>query len=224
MVALLVALTILGFLALDYFVLRPRRRAAEAADAAPLGLVPVTRAIDSMPNGVFLQPTYTWSRVLADGDLAMGVHPLLLGLVGGPLEIELLKNGERVEKGAPFVSLRKQDRRLTVRSPVSGTVTDVNEAPSGSPVWNGAVGPEGNWLYRVRPDRLAQEIPFWLIADQARDWTRRQYERIRNHLLAAVGGGEIGVTMTDGGDIAVGILDNLDAGVWDAFEHRFLNA
>ncbi|MBI3983260.1 MAG: hypothetical protein HY337_10120, partial [Gemmatimonadetes bacterium] len=71
---------------------------------------------------------------------------------------------------------------------------------------------------------LAQEIPFWLIADQARDWTRRQYERIRNHLLAAVGGGEIGVTMTDGGDIAVGILDNLDAGVWDAFEHRFLNA
>jgi glycine cleavage system H protein len=222
MVALLVALTILGFLALDHFVLRPRRRIAEAADAAPLGLVPVTPAIDTMPAGVFLQPTYTWSRVLLDGDLVLGVHPLLFGLVGGPLQVETLRNGDRVEKGAPLVRLKLNDRRLTVRSPIAGTVTDVNQAPATRPEWNGVSGADGGWLYRLRPDRLAHEIPFWMIADQARDWTRRQYDRIREHLLAAAGGGEVGVTMTDGGDLPVGILGHLDAEVWDAFERRFL--
>ena len=222
MVALMVALTILGFLALDYFVLRHRRQADGAADAALPGLVPVSRAIDTMPAGVFLQPTYTWSRVRKDGDLAVGVHPLLLGLVGTPFHFELLKNGEQVEKGAPFIRIEKNGRRLTVRSPVAGVISAVNEAPSGNTVWNGLDGRHGSWLYRIAPEHVAQEVPTWLIADQARDWTRRQYQMVKDHLLAAAGGGEVGVTMTDGGDLPIGILGSLDAAVWDAFQNRFL--
>ncbi|OGU08132.1 MAG: hypothetical protein A2W29_00590 [Gemmatimonadetes bacterium RBG_16_66_8] len=62
-----------------------------------------------------------------------------------------------------------------------------------------------------------------MIADEAREWTRQQYGKVRDYLLTAVGGGEVGVTMTDGGEIAVGILDGLDAGEWGNFERQFLD-
>ena len=222
MVALLVAVSIVGLVALDHFVLRRRREAAAAGAVRP-ALVPVSRAITTMPAGVFLQPTFTWTHVRKDGDLAVGVHPLVLGLVGVPFEFDLLKHGEHVEKNAPLIRIRKDNRSLTVRSPVTGTVTAVNEAPTGGTAWNGLDGPSGSWLYRVAPQRIGRDLPSWMIADEAREWTRQQYGKVRDYLLTAVGGGEVGVTMTDGGEIAVGILDGLDAGEWGNFERQFLD-
>jgi hypothetical protein len=117
MVALLVVLTIIALLAADYFLLRPRRH-EETQEGIPLpGLEPLSAAAAHLPAGVFLQPTFTWSRTQPDGQLLMGIHPLLFGLVGAPYQIDLLPSGEQVGKGAPLARIKKARSRCGPRWP-----------------------------------------------------------------------------------------------------------
>lgn len=222
MVALLVVFTILALLAADYFLLRPRRRVEEPEHIPLPGLEPLSAAIEQLPAGVFLQPTFTWSRIRPDGDLLVGVHPLLFGLVGAPYAIELLPNGEHVGKGTPLARIKKGGRSLTVRSPVGGRITEVNRAIAGETEWKGLNGGNGSWLYRIAPERVASEIPTWMIAERAVEWTAREYQRVREGLLELAAGPEMVRTMMDGGEIPAGVLASLDDTGWTVFERMFL--
>ncbi len=222
MVAVLVVLTILALLAADYFLLRPRRHEEELEDIPLPGLEPLSAAIEHLPAGVFLQPTFTWSRMQPDGSLLMGIHPLLFGLVGAPYRIHLLPQGEQVGKGAPLARIKKGERVLTVRSPVNGRITEVNRAITGETDWTGLNGTNGGWLYRFAPEQAAAEVPGWMIAEQAKEWTRQQYHRVREHLAGLAVGPEMVRTMADGGEVPAGILATLDDAAWTTFEQTFL--
>jgi glycine cleavage system H lipoate-binding protein len=219
MVAVLVVLTIVALLAADYFLLRPRRHEEEFEGIPLPGLEPLSAAITHLPAGVFLQPTFTWSRIQPDGHLLMGIHPLLFGLVGAPYRIELLPSGEQVGKGAPLARIKKGTRTLTVRSPVAGRVVEVNRAITGETDWK---GPDGGWLYRFAAEQALAEVPTWMIAEQAREWTRQQYQRLRELLMTLAVGPEMVRTMADGGEVPAGILGTLDDAAWTQFEHTFL--
>ena len=221
MVAVLVALTVLALLAADYFLLRRGEQAPGAEDAALPGPRSLSAAFTELPAGVFLQPTFTWSRIRPDGDLLLGVHPLLFGLVGPPYGIELLPNGDHVGKGAPLARITKGKRALTIRSPVQGRITEVNHAITHEAEWSALQRGDGSWLYRIAPERVASEVGGWMIADRAAEWTTRQYHRLREHLLA-LAGGEAAQTMMDGGEIPVGVLASLDDRGWVALERLFL--
>lgn len=222
MVAVLVVVTILALLAADYYLLRPRRN-AEGDDEIPLpGLQPLSAAVTQLPAGVFLQPTFTWSRIRPDGEVLLGVHPLLFGLVGAPYGIELLRNGDHVGKGAPLVRIKKGGRSLTVRSPIGGRISEVNHAIAGETAWNGLTHEDGSWLYRMVPERVVAEIPTWMIAERATEWTAREYRRLRERLVELTAGPRAAPTMMDGGEIPVGVLASLDDASWTVFERMFL--
>ena len=225
MVVLLVALTIVALIAADYFLLRPRRAAHSAEEGIPLpGLEPLSAAITRLPAGVFLQPTFTWSRIRGDGHVLLGIHPLLFGLVGAPYDVERLPGGNHVEKGAPLVRIRKGNRRLTVRSPIAGRIAEVNRVVTGETDWTGLNGDGGSWLYRIVPEHVAGEVPTWFIGESATDWTRRQYQRLREQFMALAGEPELAGTMADGGEIPAVILGRLDEAAWTAFEHAVLGS
>lgn len=224
MVALLVALTIVALLAADYYFLRRGRREEELEQIPLPGLEPLSAAITHLPAGVFLQPTFTWSRIRPDGDLLLGVHPLLFGLVGAPYGIELLPNGQQLGKGSPLARITKGGRGLTVRSPVEGRIAEVNRAITGETDWQGVNGGTGSWLYRIVPARVGTEVSTWMLAEQAAGWTRRQYERLREHLSALAVSPELARTMADGGEVPAGILAALDDAAWARFEATFLGS
>ena len=119
MVMTLVVLTFVVFIALDYFVFS-RQRAEAASPALVLGALPAARRV--IPVGISLQPTFTWSRFGPAGEAYVGVHPMLVGLIGGACEFELLDAGQHVGRGEPLVRLAQGGRRLTVRSPIAGQV------------------------------------------------------------------------------------------------------
>lgn len=219
MVVVLVVLTFTVFIALDYFVLRKWH--ALATDTSPMaaGLSPLWAAQERVPVGVFLQPTFTWSRAAASGSVLLGVHPMLLELVGAPFALEFRDPGEQVAKGDPLVRVTRGDRHLTVRSPVAGRLMQVNREAKGGTRW---AGNGDTWLYRLQPERIADEVPSWFSGDRAALWTRHQYEQLRSYLHDAVTGGHLGAVMADGGDLPAGILGDMDARVWAGLEDRFL--
>ncbi len=224
MLVVLFALTVIAaVVAYHFLVERPRER--RLAEQLPQGRpAPLPATMGRLPNGVFLQPTYTWSRIQPEGDLLIGVHPMLLGLVGTPYQVDLVTTGGRVEKGSPLFRIEKNDRSLTVHSPVSGRVLEQKRVTNGEASWDLLAADNGGWVCRVVPEQVENEVPSWMIADRAADWTMRQYEEIRNHLFQAVAEREVGLTMADGGEIPVGILGQLGPAEWDAFEDAFLHA
>jgi glycine cleavage system H lipoate-binding protein len=201
---------------------RPRRIAREASQG-PRAL-PVRELIPRLPSGVFLQPTFTWSHVRSNGDVELGVHPLLYGLVGPGATVEFAHTEEEVEKGDVLLKIRLGDRSLSVRSPIGGRLVASNKRVSTEPAWRG-IGPrDGNWVCVVRPERLAEEVPGWMIADNARDWTRKQYGTIRDFMMTSSGTEHAPVALADGGELPLGALDEIDSGAWAEFENVFLSA
>lgn len=220
MVVILVVLSFVALVLLDYFVFSKHPvdepRAVRGARAS------LSTAHQPIPPGIYLQPTYTWGRVGPAGEVYLGVHPMLLGLVGAPHEFELLNRGDRVAKGEPLVRVTRAGRQLTVRSPVAGRVELVQRPVTGTMEWSGAEANDGAWLYRVLPEGVAQELPAWLSGQAAADWTHRQYDRIRAYLQETATDARLGPVMADGGELAAGILGELDQGVWTGLESRFL--
>lgn len=223
MVVVLAILTVAVLIAAHYFLVERRRGAVERAERSLPGLTPLSEAVRRVPRGVFLQPTFTWSRIQEDGELVLGVHPLLLGLVGAPYHIELREGEPEIKKGEPLLRVGRNGHFLTVRSPVSGRILEVNSTPSGETEWRGLHEPHGSWLYRIQPERVGAEVPTWSIADAAVDWTRDQYRHLREHLLRLPGGAGVGVALADGGEIPSGILATLDAAAWQDLQRTFLD-
>lgn len=224
MVMSLVVLTFVVFIALDYFVFS-RQRAEAAAPAAgrrpSLGALPALRQV--IPAGISLQPTFTWSRFGPAGEAYVGVHPMLVGLIGDACEFELLDAGQRVGRGEPLVRLAQGGHRLTVRSPIAGRVEHVNREVTGETRWRDLEENNGGWLYRIRPETATEDSPGWLRGESAAEWTRRQYGELRAFLHDTLADGHLGFVMADGGELPVGILEDMDESVWAALEERFLS-
>lgn len=223
MLGVLFALTVITAIAVHHFLIeRPRRRAAEAERPRPS--VPLPARMGEVPRGVFLQPTYTWSQLRSNGELLVGVHPLLLGLVGEPHQMELLVHAGRAKKGAPLIRVERGNRSLVISSPISGRVLEAKRAGAGELRWRDAPEPNGEWFCRIEPEGLEDEIPAWMIADKAAAWTRYQYGEIRDHLMRVGSKGELGLALADGGEIPIGILDELDESDWETFQQSFLRS
>ena len=225
MVAVLVVLTFVVLVALDYFVFS-KRYPAGASNQRPAraAVRPLSAATQPVPFGVFLQPSFTWSRLSDSGDVDVGVHPLLAELVGTPLELELRDPGERIAKGEPLLRIGQGGRHLTVRSPITGRVAEVKAlTPARETAGEGhGVGSYAAALYRVRPERLADEIATWLTGEEAVAWTRRRYADLRGYLLGAVADRHLGAVMADGGELPVGILREMDERVWAGVDELLL--
>jgi len=224
MVMTLVLLTFVVFIGLDYFVFS-RDRAAETAtelirtESAP---EPLPTVRQRTPVGIFLQPTFTWSRFGSAGEVYLGVHPMLVGLIGEACEYETRNAGESIAKGEPLMRLRQGDHHLTVLSPIAGKVEHVNRLQTGEARWRDLQENDGGWLYRIQPERAADEVPAWMVGERAAEWTRRQYEQLRAYLHDTLAESHLGVVMADGGDLPVGVLVGMEDQVWTGLQDRFL--
>ncbi len=219
MVAVFVVLTIVFFVAVDYFIQR-KQKVGLAADPK-LQRINLSQLLKMLPPGIFLHPTFTWSKLLDSGNLIVGINPVILGLIGEPDEIQLLKTGEKVQKGEVLLSLRKGDKVLHLKSPVSGIVTGINEQVLQDSTWENL---SQSWLYSLKPEKVAQEIPNWYVAEKSQQWLQEKYQQIKSFLMGSLPGAHAGLTMADGGDLTVGILANFDKTVWKQFEQEVLES
>lgn len=174
MVTLVFVGVLLAAVALDVWVIRPwerRHRLPEQLQQDGLELV--------VPKTLFFHPGHTWARLDETGQVTVGVDDLVRALSGQMSAVELPRVGDRLMAGRPALSIRHKDRRLTLASPVSGTVTEVNAALGRDPVRLRWRPYKEGWAFRVAPgDRLAAELGELAIGRDAEAWMRAETERL----------------------------------------------
>jgi glycine cleavage system H lipoate-binding protein len=218
--AILVALTIAVFLAVDFW--HDRRRARVAA--------PARRALDEAldpdmflhPDGLFYGSGHTWARLEANGTVRVGIDDFARRLLGRIDRIEVPPTGTKLGPRDAALVVRQQGKSAAFASPVEGFVCAVNEAVLRDPAsLRGDLFGSG-WLLQLEPRRLADNLRRLRVGDEARGWLREEVVRLRDFLAGQVTATAVGATLQDGGLPVEGMLEHLDDKAWERFESEFL--
>ncbi len=219
MVPVLIAITIVAFLVFEFFRYRSARRHSPAtarAEPGPIGIVELTD-LARVPAATFLDPGHTWLRLEDAGTALVGCDRLPLTLLGEPDRVTVPPRGTEVRRGDPLVTLRRGDRELTLRSPLTGRVEGVNRDAVDWPAQT-RIDPFGRgWLLRIAPQRLAGALRRMAVADEAGPWMLAELRRLRD-ALSGLGrrGTELPAALPDGGLPVNGLAARLPAGAWAA--------
>lgn len=216
-VLLFVLFTVILGLTVDYFLQRKKMRVGAAKPQT--NHLSLSRIFHMLPDGVFLQPSFTWSKILDTGNLLIGIHPFLLEIVGEPDLVETVEQGKRIKKGETLFTLKKDRKLLRVKSPITGSVVTVNpdyELVSGEQM--GQI-----WLYAVKPENVSVEIPGWFISEKSKEWLNEKFQQMKGFFVQKALRDRVGVTMADGGELPVGVLSKFDQKIWDDFEKQFVS-
>lgn len=230
MVAILILATIITCLTVDYFAERAAlRRAAREGVSLPERPVSVRTPEDltRVPAGVFVGPGHSWLELEPAGSVRVGVDRVPLSLLGGLEAIEAVPVGTAVRPGDRLAVLRQGERGLELRSPVEGTVTEVNPIASFNPARIRQEPFENGWLVRVAPRDLGGTLRRLFVAEEARAFLREELSNLRDFLvgLSLAGRGSLGspamATLPDGGLPVDGLAGRLSDGEWRELTERF---
>lgn len=215
MVALLVLLTILGFMTVDYLVRKP----GTARVLAPQWNI-VQRLVQRTPLGVFFHPGHSWLYLEPDGVAKVGVDDFAHAMVGDIDGAETVAVGQEVRRGDPMVKLRHGDRTMAISSPVDGIVRSVNHDLLARRRWFD-VEP-ASWLYRIEPKPGAELPKSLYLGESAKRWFNHEVERLSVFLgTVTPANAVVGRTLQDGGLPSWQIVDHLSDAEWAKCQEIF---
>jgi glycine cleavage system H protein len=213
MTVLLFISTIAAFLAVDYFVRRNK------------GVVPAVQPILKnaipmrTPAGIFFTRSHTWLSLFPSGKVQLGIDDFLARMFSAPTIVLLKNNSDRVLKGEPILRVTEGNNEVIVRSPIDGTVDNVNNALVRKPsLLSEALFSEG-WAYTITP-ASTNDLRAFYLGEDTRVWLRDELGRLRDFFARL--SGPAPAFMQDGGLPAAGIMDNLNPEQCKKFENEFL--
>ncbi|MEW6720265.1 MAG: glycine cleavage system protein H [Thermodesulfobacteriota bacterium] len=192
---LVAAVFFIGFLVLQYRVMRPAPGKPETLPAGQGGHLGTFR----VPDGYSFHQGHGWMKAEGapggkSGLVRVGMTDFAQKLVGTVDAVELPPVGSRVEQGKTAWSLKIDAAAVPMLSPVSGVVTAVNDKVLRSPeILKRDPYAEG-WLFRVESDRLSCDGRHLLSGKVARSWME---DSLRN--LFPAEDAALGPVMQDGG-------------------------
>lgn len=225
MTVLLVVLTFVTFLALDY-VVRSRRAhlqvlapSASAPSPSPVEAGPVWVAGYRMPEDLHYHPGHTWTRLSGARCATVGVDDFARELIGKADRWVLPPIGSHVSQGAPAFRARLDGHTAEFLSPVDGTVVAVNPALDEKPSLPTDDAYGRGWVLKVQPEEPARSLRNLLSGTAAARWMEDARERLEWHLMSLSGS-----VLQDGGQPAPDFARHLTDEEWRRLAEEFLRS
>ena len=179
-----------------------------------------------IPKGLYFGKTHSWAFMKKSGLVKIGIDDFLQHVTGKITRVELKHAGETVKKGELLMSIIRKGKLLNIYSPISGTITEVNEnLESNSSLLNSSPYSEG-WVYLIEPLNWGLEIQYLLIAEKYKEALKDEFTRLKDFfttLIKANSHDFAYVTMQDGGELSDHPLAELEPEVWDDFQTKFID-
>lgn len=164
-----------------------------------------------LATDVAVHSGHSWARM--DGPHVMvGADDLLPTALGPVEDVELPSAGREVARGDVLFRLRRGDRAIAVRAPVSGTVVAGNEALALEPGLINTDPFQLGWAVKLRgAPELGRDRRELRSGEEGRAWFRAEVDR----LLAIVQADVAAVpAMADGGTVAADLYLRIDDSTW----------
>ena len=215
MVALFVALMFIGLVLVDLVVQRLEARRAAVSLPARLPW--------NVPKGFYLSEGHTWSHPDSSMGVRVGADALLAHALGAVEKVVVPELGELVKAGQPLFRLEYRGRGLEIPSSITGHVVALNPSLEKRPALVTEDPYGSGWICAVTPTKPDSGSEGMRSDERAVAWLEGEFHRFREFLAMHVSPDlTVSVTYADGGLPALGSLNQLSQGAWQAFAAEFL--
>ena len=219
MTVLLVLLTFLTFLLIDYFSSRKPavvRMAAPVSDRAQSRLPQSLVGGFQVPEKLRYHPGHTWAMNESPTLVRIGMDEFASKLTGKLERIALPQRGKWVRQGQKIWTLYRNGASVEMVSPIEGSIVDVNEAAAVDPEL-ARKDPYGEgWLVTVQSPDAKTNFRNLLGGAMARWWTEESASRLQRRMPLA-----LGALAQDGGVAMDNLVDVLPDENWTTLTKEF---
>ena len=216
---------IAGFMAFLYY-FRTGKVKKAVLKAVPQLLRTLNEQTFEIPNGLYFDKSHTWIYMEKDGQVKIGIDDFIPKVTGKFTRIIMKNPGDMVKRKEPVVQLIQNGKQISIYSPVSGIITDINEDLVTSPDTINDSPYEDGWIYQVEPSNWLRETEFFKLGLQYRDWIKSELTRLRDfvacsHNLQLVPNAT--VAYQEGGEITAQPLKEMSPELWEDFQTYFID-
>ena len=195
-----------------------RREGREALALRPaLESAPGTYHGLALPDDASLDDSHTWVRASDGPTAAIGVDDLALRLLGPVERVTVAPVGAHIERGQALFVLRRGERFIEVRSPVSGRVRAHNASALQRPALINTSPYEHGWVVSLDAPELARQRGALRDPPSAWAWFRAEVDRA----LATLAPGGPMPAMPDGGLVSPDLHQLIDDETWTRIRAEF---
>lgn len=219
MTALLVTLTVLVVLAVDYAISRKQLREREALPAerpAAPRLVPSVVGGFKVASNVAYHPGHTWATAESAQMVRVGIDDFAAKLAGHLEKVSLPVPGTWVRQGQPVITVEHAGRTAKLVSPIEGTVMAINPAVATDPDITRRDSYGDGWLFTVQAPDAKTMFRNLVSGTMVRGWMEDATRRLQSLLPAAAG-----ALAQDGGLACDDLTPHLPEGKWEAVAGEF---
>ncbi|MCX6553211.1 MAG: glycine cleavage system protein H [Acidobacteria bacterium] len=166
-------------------------------------------------DNVYYAPGHTWVRETGRKRVLVGIDDLAQRLFAAPTGVKLPVPGTVVRAGQPIAEIRTPTRRAAIVSPVSGTVTRVNESVRDNSALVHRDPYSRGWLFAVTPsDDAYASLP---TGSKGRTWLWDEEHRLSRFFET-----QLGAAAADGGEFITHPPELLHEEQWRQLTREFL--
>ncbi len=222
MVALFVLLTFVLFIVVDYFVLKAQKKThpAFAAENERSNMLVFSRESVAPPLGLLLSKGHTWVQKNEYGLLKVGVDDFIMKALGALKIQSVAAENSVIKKGDAIMEGMIGDKKVSFRSPVTGTVKLINQKI----VNNNITDPYGDdWGLLIVPKDFQTDLTSLMSESNAVKWMKEEFRKLKDFIAQHSLKPElVGSTMYDGGNVVEGVVSSLTEDSIQDFEKEFL--
>ncbi len=179
----------------------------------------------SFPNGLFFDKSHTWVFMEKEGKVKFGIDEFISSITGDYTRVILKSPGDRVKRKEPVVTLVQKGKQINIHAPVSGTVTEINEALVADPFTINHSPYNDGWIYMIEPSNWLREIQFFKMGESYKEWITSEITRLKDFLACSFNIknlAEGNLAFQEGGELISQPLKNLGPEVWEDFQNYFI--
>jgi len=112
--------------------------------------------MSNIPSNLKYLESHEWARAESDGTITVGISDHAQEALGDLVFVEAPEVGRTLSKGAAAAVVESVKAASDVYSPVSGTVTERNEALNGAPELVNEDPYGKGWLFKLKPSNTGE--------------------------------------------------------------------
>jgi glycine cleavage system H lipoate-binding protein/ABC-type phosphate transport system substrate-binding protein len=186
----------------------------------------INNSNNPLPAGLYFDKSHMWSYMEKNGNIRLGFDSFLSGITGDLTGIILKRPGDTIKRGEPIVSIIQNGKKLTIKSPISGTITEPNQKLVKDPALINIAPYADGWVYLVEPNNWLREIQLMLMADKFTLWLNVEYLRLKDFFALVTPKYEAAPVLAilqEGGEIKKGVLTDFGPKEWEEFQTHFID-
>ena len=109
-----------------------------------------------IPSNLKFLESHEWARVEEDGTVTVGISDHAQELLGDIVFVELPEVGKEISQSADIAIVESVKAASDVYSPLSGEVTEINEALNDNPEIINTSPYDDGWFFKIKPHDISE--------------------------------------------------------------------